>query len=408
MPSNYHDSIGVIVTTGISANSLGVIRGFGRRGIPVVYLDSEPLSMGRYSRYVSQRLKCRSPRESEIEFINVLLDFGKQVDNKMVIIPTGDMETLALSKYKKELEQFYHLPVPAHEIVQKLVNKKIFYKLLAEMQVPHPRTYFPENTIELALMGKEIDYPYIIKPAYSPPFQEEFYKKCFVINSPQELDWAVERLRGKNLEFIIQEIIPGKEIYEFYTYFNKESEPLAACGWDKIRHYPPDFGSGSFCRSSWCPSIVEQSSRLLKAIGYYGLAAPELKKDSRDGKYKLVEINARTILQNRLTAACGIDITYIAYLDAIGQAVSALPPQRNGVVWVDDFVDLLSCWIHLRRKEIGIGEIIKSLRARKVHSVAAWDDPIPLIVNVYRLCSGALRRLLRNSSRVPRKSERKT
>ena len=401
--SNYQKPTGVIVNAGITANSLGVIKGFGRRGIPVVYLDSEPFCMCRYSRYISQRLKCQSLRKSETEFINVLLDFGKQIDNKMVIIPTGDREVLALSKYKKELEQFYHLPIPTHEILQKLVNKKIFYKLLAEMQVPHPRTYFPENTTELALMGKEIDYPYIIKPAYSSPFQEEFHKKCFVINSSQELDWAVKRLRGKNLEFVMQEIIPGKEVYELYTYFNKESEPLAICGWDKIRHYPPDFGSGSFCRSIWRPSAVEQGIQLLKAIGYYGLAAPELKKDLRDGKYKLLEINARTILQNRLTAACGIDITYIACLDAIGQPVNDSPSQCNDILWVDDFVDLLSCWIHLRRKEIGIGEIVKSLRAKKVHSVVAWDDPAPLIVHACHLGFGALRLLIRNSPRVLRK-----
>jgi len=354
--------------------------------------------MERYSRYISRRLKCPSLRESETEFINVLLDFGKHIDSKMVIIPTGDREVLALSKYRKELEQFYLLPIPSHEIAQKLVNKKSFYKLLAEMQVPHPKTYFPENITELRLMGREIDYPYIIKPAYSLPFQEEFHRKCFLIKSSPELDWAVERLEGKNLEVIIQEIVPGKGAYAFFTYFNRKSEPLATCGWDKIRHYPPDFGSGSFCRSSWWPSAVEQGLSLLKAIGYSGLAAPELKKDPRDGQYKIIEVNARTILQNRLAAACGLDIAYLAYLDAIGQPVNNSLPHRNNVFWVDEFADPVSCLIHLKRKEIGIGEIVKSLKARKVYSVAAWDDPTPLIVHAFYQSLAALRLVFRNLS----------
>ncbi len=130
---------------------------------------------------------------------------------------------------------------------------------------------------------------------------------------------------------------------------------------------------------------------MLEAIGYHGLANPEWKKDPRDGQYKLLEVNARTIQQNYLAAACGVDIVYIAYLDAMGQAVGDLPSQRNGILWVDDFVDLISCWILLKRKEIGIGEIVKSLSARKVHSVAAWDDPIPLFVHACRLGFGALR-----------------
>lgn len=410
MQSNYHDSTGVIVNAGPTANTLGVIRCFGRRGIPVVYLDSERGSMVRYSKYISRRLKCLSLRESETEFISVLLDFGKQTSNRMMIIPTGDREVMALSKYKKELEQFYLIPVPNHEIVQKLVNKRTFYKLLVEMRIPHPKTYFPKNITELWLIGKEIDYPFIIKPAYSSSFQEEFHKKCFVINSYQELDCAVERLKGKNLELVIQEIIPGKELYDFYAYLNRKSEPLAICGWDKIRHYPLDFGSGSLCKSAWRPAALEQGIWLLKAIGYYGFAAPELKLDSRDNKYKLIEINARTTLQNRLAAACGLDIEYIAYLDVNEHFVREPITPRNNVLWVDDFVDLASLLIYLKRKEVTVGSLVKSSGMRKVHSVAAWDDPAPLIARAINLSFSVLRLLLGSILRVlgnPRWARRK-
>jgi D-aspartate ligase len=390
--SNYSSLIGVVVTAGLTGNSLGVIRAFGGRGIPVVYIDSERGTMVRYSKYITKRITCQSTRESETEFINVLLDFGKQINGQMMIIPTGDRDVLALSKHKRELEQFYRLPVPTFETVQKLVNKRNFYKLLAEMQIPHPKTYFPESLIELQLMRREVAYPFIIKPAYSLPFQEEFGRKNFVINSPQELDLAVGRLRGKNLEVLVQEIIPGKEIYTFYTYLNRKSEPLAVCGYDKIRQYPLDFGSGSFCKSNWRSSVVEECIRLLQAIGYHGFAEPELKKDPRDGKYKVLEINARTTLQNRLASACGVDVEYVAFLDAAGRCVKKSLPFRRDIFWVDDFVDLLSCLMLLKRKELRIGEMIKSLKARKVHSVAAWDDPAPLFVHAMNLCFSALRR----------------
>lgn len=334
--------------------------------------------------------------ESETEFVNVLLDFGQQIDSSMIIIPTGDMEVLALSKYIRELEQFYFLPVPGHHVVQKLVNKRSFYKLLAEMQIPHPKTYFPESIAELQLIGRETAYPYIIKPDYSSPFQKEFGRKCFVITSLRELNWAIDRLRGKNLEVMIQEIVPGKEIYEFYTYLNRKQEPLGICGWDKIRQYPPDFGTGSFCKSSWRSSVIEQGTRLLKAIGYYGFAAPELKKDPRDGEYKLIEINARTTLQNRLAAACGADIEYIAYLDLTGQTAKNSVFPHNNVLWVDDFTDALSCFIHLKRYDINIVEIVKTLKARKVHSVMASDDPVPLFARAIILSFHVLCRLFSN------------
>lgn len=403
MQSSRRDSAAVL-TAGSSVTTLGVVRAFGRRGIPVIYLDSGRGSMVRYSKYITKRLKCPSPSESETGFIDVLLEFGRQAEGRLVIIPAEDRQVLALSKYKKELEEFYLLPVPAHEVVQKLVDKRKFYKLLAEMGIPHPKTYLPEDITELRLMGREIAYPYIIKPAYSSPFYEEFNRKCFVINSSGELERAVERLEGKNLELMIQEIIPGREIYLLLTYLNRNSEPLAISGFDKIRQYPPDFGVGSFCRSIWRPSVEEPSLSLLKAIGYYGVVSPELKRDPRDGEYKLLEINARTITQNRLAAACGLDIEYIAYLDAIGQPLKDSVSPADGIFWVADFIDFLSSLIHLRRRDVTIGELVRSLKIKKVHSAAAWDDPIPFIVHTINAGFGALRLLSSEPSRVLEKS----
>jgi D-aspartate ligase len=394
--STHYDAASVVVTSGGSAsNILGVIRAFGRRRIPIVYLDSKPSSAVRYSKYITLRLKCQNPGESEDQFVDTLSDFGRKTNRKSIVIPTGDRDVQVLSKNKQKLEEFYHIPVAAFETVQKLVNKKRFYKLLAEMNFPHPKTYFPESLTELRLMGREAVFPYIIKPADSLLFQDLFCRKNFVINSTQELDWAVDRLRGKNLEVVIQEIIPGNETYMFYTYLDRKSVPLAICGYDKIRQYPPDFGSGSFCRSIWRSYPIEQCIRLLQAIGYYGFAEPELKKDPRDGQYKILEINARTTLQNRLAAACGTDIEYIAYLEASGQHVRKSFSFHGDIFWADDFADLRSCLELIRRRRIGIAETIRSLKARKVHSVAAWDDPNPLAASFMSLGLGSLVKLFR-------------
>ena len=395
MQSDRRQLAGVLVNSGMAVTSLGVARCFGRHGIPVICLNSEQHSIAQYSRYVSRCLKCPSLKD-ETAYVNMLLDFGKQIQSKMIILPTGDRDVLVLSKYKEKLEQFYLIPVPSHEIVQKFVNKKNFYKYIHAMEIPHPRTYFPTNITELGEMGRQIAYPYIVKPADSLFFQEEFHRKCFVINSCQELDWAVDQLRDMNLEIMIQEIVPGNEIYDFYTYLNRESLPLAICGWDKLRQFPPDFGTGSLCKSIWRPNIVEPTIRMLQAIGYYGFANPELIKDPRDGIYKLLEINVRITLQNRLAAACGVDIEYTAYLDAIGHHVLNQFVSRSNILWVDDFLDLVSRLILLRRKEGGISRVIKSLKARKVHSVVAWDDPLPTIARAVYLFRGALRRLFRN------------
>jgi D-aspartate ligase len=384
----------VVITSNPGPNTLGVIRCFGRRKIPVIYIDIEH-GISRYSRYIGKRVRPRYGREFEETLIDTLVEFGSHLEHKPMIIPTGDDEVLAISKHKAELEKMYLLPVSDYNLVEKLVNKKLFYKMLAEMQVPHPATWFPGSSEELLSIGKELPYPYIIKPAFSLSFRKVFDSKCLVIRSLEELKWAVDALRSVNEVVVLQEIIPGDDYYEYYTYLNKDSLPLAACGWRKVRHYPPHFGSGSFCRTELLPFEVEKCNELLVSLGYHGFAGPELVRDPRDGSYKLLEINARTTLQNRLAAASDVDIEYLAYLDMNGFSVPETALPVDNVIWIDDFLDLATRLILLKRKEATIGSIFPEAGAGKVYSVAALDDPAPLCVHMVILFYYVLVRICR-------------
>ncbi|MBA7668763.1 hypothetical protein ES703_76878 [subsurface metagenome] len=382
--------VGVMVIGGGAGNALGVVRGLGRRGIPVLFLDSDRRHPARYSRSVDRRLVCPDPNESEIQFVDFLRDVAKRSRDKYMIIPAGDAEVIAISKHKEELQHFYLLPLPSFEVVNKLANKKEFYKLLNQMSVQHPRTYFPEDISELELIGRDIGYPYIVKPAYSHLFGKRFRTKCFLINSYEELTRAIEKLRDEKLEVVIQKIVPGKDIYAFCAFFNNRSEPIAVCGYDKIRQYPPDFGSGSLCKSAWRQVPINSAIKVLKGIRYQGIAESEFKKDPRDGEYKLLEINARTSLQNRLLSRCGVDVEYVAYLDTIGQFGGGSILPEEGILWIDEISNLLSCVVQLKAGRLRVREIVVSLGGKKEYATFAWGDPIPFFVHLSNLSSALL------------------
>lgn len=390
MQSKSGHQVGVMVIGGGVANALGVVRAFGRRGMPVLFVNSDRRHPARYSRSVDRRLVCPDPNESEMQFVDFLRDVAKRSRDRYMIIPAGDAEVIALSKHKEELQHSYLLPLPSFEVIEKLVNKKEFYKLLDQMSVQHPRTYFPEDISELELIGRDIGYPYIVKPAHSHLFRKRFRTKCFLINSYQELTRAIEKLRDEKLEVVLQEIVPGKDIYMFCAFFNNRSEPIAVCGYDKLRQYPPDFGSGSLCKSRWRQVPIDSAIRVLKGIGYQGMAAPEFKKDPRDGEYKLLEINARTVLQSSLPPRCGVDVEYIAYLDTIGQYGGGTTLPKEGILWMDEISDLLSCIMQLKAGRLRVREIVASLRGEKQYATFAWDDPIPFLVHLSNLSSAAL------------------
>jgi predicted ATP-grasp superfamily ATP-dependent carboligase len=328
-----------------------------------------------------------------------LLEFGAKSKDRLLIVPTGDIDVLTISKHRHQLEPYYLFSMPSFETVRKLVHKREFYQWLDGLRTPYPQTHFPEDLDELQAMAGEIKYPFIIKPVYSAEFQNKFGRKCFLIDSSKTLKQALNRLHGKDSEVMIQEMVPGEDLYSLYTCFNRESKPIAICGYDKLRQYPPLFGSGSLCKISWRAEPINQAVRVLQALGYHGIAEVEFIRDPRDGRYKMLEINARTTRQNRLPAEFGVDVEYIAYLDAIGQAAEFQANRENEVFWVDDYYDVLSRLSGIGKKKIRSVELSVNHHHEKVHSIFARDDPAPAVIEAFNLSAAAFRLLFKKLKR---------
>jgi D-aspartate ligase len=60
-----------------------------------------------------------------------------------------------------------------------------------------------------------------------------------------------------------------------------------------------------------------------------GIAQPEFKYDFRDQKYKLTEINLRSMMWNRVGNLSGVNLQYSQYLDALGKKVTPQPQLKN-------------------------------------------------------------------------------
>ena len=93
--------------------------------------------------------------------------------------------------------------------------------------------------------------------------------------------------------------------------------------------------------SRWDQELADAGIRLLKELRYWGVSQVEFKRDARDGRYRLMEVNARHWKWHSLAAACGVNLSYAAYRDAIGQPFVA-PRQIDGPKWVVATKDALS------------------------------------------------------------------
>lgn len=362
-------------------SGLGIARNLGEKGIATVVLASEKNQLSFYSRY-STGVVCPHPKNNEREYVNFLLEVGERLNEKGVLLPISDTDTIAILKSREKLKKYYRFTSANLDVVKEIINKNNFYRLLEKKGLPHPKTYIPSSSNDIKTISKEIIYPCVLKPVYSSYFVLDFHTKLFIARTKEDLIQHYEKARSKNHEVNIQEIIPGvaDAQYGLNAYYNHKFNPTGVFMYRRIREWPHNFGNGCFIKSVWQKDLEKIITPLLKEIKYYGTVDAEFKKDPRDGVFKIIEINPRIWMQNSLPTRCGINIPYIAYQDAIGKTIEKTSTIKTDVKWLYMFEDIKSAMKSIRKGTLSFHEWINSFKGEKEYAVFSCNDPFPFIV----------------------------
>jgi predicted ATP-grasp superfamily ATP-dependent carboligase len=177
---------------------------------------------------------------------------------------------------------------------------------------------------------------------------------------------------------VLQEIILGGDghILVCAAYLDRNSKPLAVYTGRKIRQLMPDFGVTSYGISENLPEIADMTMSFLQRINYSGLVAVEYVRDRTTGELYFLEINGRSYYHNALFLSCGVNLPWIAYLDAVRHPMLARevgPRQTYGVKWVDFARDTRSFRLKHRRA----ARLRPWLRSWAGHSFAVFALTIP-------------------------------
>jgi D-aspartate ligase len=358
-------------------NGLGVIRSLGIKGIPVLALDPNPLAIGLYSKY-AKKIICPDPLHSERDFVDFLQDIGKSLDEPGILFPSTDAYVAAIAKARAKLEDYYRIPFSSWEVIKEIVDKEKQYDKAMAAGIAIPKTFAPRSARDIKEMGAALGYPFILKPAYSHPFVVKYRIKAVKVNSPDELIKQFELYTSAGHKMLMQEIVGGNadRLYEFYSYTNREGEPLGIFVQRKLEQYPPDFGSGTVFESVEEPDLVELGIRLLKTFKYHGISFSEFKRDPRDGQFKLIEFNPRTTHCNSLSTECGVNLPYIAYQDMLGKKDTSISSTSNAR-WI--FFE--ERFFKQRRIDLITRKGNSSLQERKcIYAIFVLNDPTPELI----------------------------
>lgn len=371
---------------------LGVSRCFGRPGIPVLWLSSNPKQLGFHSKYCTG-VVCPHSKNNEKDYVDFLLTVGEKLSHKGVLFPTGDTEVSVILKYRSKLEKYYHIPMADLEVTEILLNKQKFYQTLEKQGILHPETYFLDDLSELEAISKDVRYPCIVKPAHSEYFRLAFNTKFFRAESRQELIQGYQKAISKNQEVMIQEIIPGKAKYMcgFNAYYNKNFTPNGIFMYRRIREWPPVSGNGVLIENVVTPELEQIISRLIKNIKYYGIVDAEFKKDPNKGTFHLLEINPRCWMQISFPMICGVNLPYIVYLDALGKDVDQMIPKKEKMKWLFIYQDIPSSLKGIVNGDLSLREWIRSYKGKKEYAIFARDDPIPFFLGIVNILTDLTR-----------------
>ena len=129
VPKTRNNSIAVVI--GLSINALNIIRSLGRKSIDVIAIHSNTSEYAARSRYC--RVICCEKIDGEI-LIEKLINIGRSLKQKKVLFCTSDLSVLTVSKYRSELEEYYHFVLPPNKTVEMLMNKKLFYEFAFKIE----------------------------------------------------------------------------------------------------------------------------------------------------------------------------------------------------------------------------------------------------------------------------------
>jgi predicted ATP-grasp superfamily ATP-dependent carboligase len=326
----------VFVTSGSSAPALAIVRSLGNRGIESIVGDINWLTAAGFSKHAKYRVVYPDPADQEA-FITCLINACQALQCN-IIFPVTNRSLPAVAQYRSQLEHAgISVPVPEQRTLIKAIDKAQTIEIAERIQIPCPETCMIRE--EIASFAHRVGFPLVIKPrtgwgAASVAF----------VKTARELSTQYQTISSIFDKPLVQEYIPGTKgnVYSVTAIFNKQHEVKASITTRKIRENPPSGGGCVFGITTPPNEATRYGLQLLSELKWYGVATVEFKIDSRDGKPKLMEINPRFLGYTQLVVAAGIDLPYVLYQIAKGEAVDTISRYRVGVKWVRLWEDLLT------------------------------------------------------------------
>ncbi len=288
------------VVASVFQTGLNLMRDLEEKGIRVVGVDCNPANPGFRSRY-GRSFLCPNPDTEPDGWLDFMLSLSTAMGEKPVLIAAADIYVSAIRRHAEALGQHFIFSESGCLLQATLSTKEKQYALAREYGLPSPRAAYIEAVDELEAFCDGARFPVLLKPRSHreweslPKDNPLWGRKTISAITREELISHYRSVYPLVPEAVAQEEIVGPDSakYCYLSVYAQAGHRLGACVVQELRAYPILYGCATLVEPVVDEEIDRVCNKFLLSIGFVGLCEIELKRDSRDGKLLLIEVQSR-------------------------------------------------------------------------------------------------------------------
>lgn len=350
---------------------LAVLNSLAKRHVITIGFEHDPVLFNRFALKYPKNL-CPSPVDAPDVLVAYLIKKSRDFTAKPVLYAASDVYVDFIARHEEQLKAYFLFSLPDKPVFNQAFTKlnQTAYAKDCGANVPYQLNVDTQQSP--IVIPKALHYPFLMKPIQSNLWQNcPHYRndKVIEIQNEAELNQYIAYFKKYHIDAIFQEIIPGavNNQYEVSHYITQSKTIIGPFIMRKIRQFANDYGTGSAGISVKNEALEQLSNELVKKMDLRGFVNTEFKWDPIAKKYFFIECNLRVWQQIDLANKCGLDLAWISYLDITGQHKPSLNDYKEGITWIDPFMDTYSFLTLWGKRQLTLREWLKSL-----HNVRSW------------------------------------